>query len=267
MTKEELEAARLEQEKLDREKAENEGKDKSDNKDKDEKPSNENKPSDTEAKLIKEVMKLKAAAREAEKRAGDLEDRYKDIDLEALLEAAKKAEEVEKAELERKGDYERLTAKMKESHLKEIENLKETNKALKKAADEAAESNKNTAKVNAFSNSRYIIDNLALTPNKTKALYGDYFEYEDGDIVGYDKPKGSSNRTKIVDGSGDALSFDEAMKVIIESDPDKDTLIKTNLNPGSGSEGNRGTKAPKPATKQLSSLDKIMQGMLDSNLL
>jgi hypothetical protein len=114
---------------------------------------------------------------------------------------------------------------------------------------------------NAFANSRFVLDSLTLTPSKTKALYGDHFELIDGEVVGFDKPKGAANRTKIVDGSSNPLSFDEAMKEIIEADPDKETLIKANLSGGAGSMGNRGEFKPVAKDKPMSSFDKMLEGL------
>lgn len=267
MTDEELEAARIAQEAKDKaeadELAEKLAKAEKEEADKDK---DKNKPSDAEAKLLKELMKQKAAAKEAAKKAEDLEAKYGSIDLDALLEAAKKAEEAETKELERKGDYDRLIAKQKEAHAKEMEDLKNSLKEAKELAKQAKIANEAAAAANAFANSRYVLDNLTLTPNKTKALYGDYFENEDGILVGYDKPKGSAGRTKLVDGAGDPVDFDEAMKQIIEADPDKETLIKANLGSGSGFEGSRGQYRKEEKQKPLSTMDKIIQGLKDQKL-
>lgn len=266
MTEEELEAARIEQERLDALAAEEEAKKLEEANKKATEDDGKPKMSDAEAKLLKELMQHKKAAKEAAEKAKALEDKYSGIDLEKLMEAARIAEEAERAELERKGDYERLIAKQKEAHARELEEAKIALKEAKEAAKALDAANKAAAAANAFSNSRYVIDNLTLTPNKTKALYGDYFEVEDGSVVGYDKPKGSPNRTKLVDGAGDPVPFDEAMKQIIEADPDKDTLIKTNLNPGSGSEGNRGNFKTREREKPLTGFEKILQGLTDHKL-
>lgn len=264
MTEEEMLAAKAEAERLEQEAADAEAAKKAKEGDGDNKNP---KLSDSEAKLLKEVMAQKKAAKDALDRAKQLEDKYAGIDIDKLLAAAKAAEDAEQKDLERKGDYERLLQKTKEAHEREIA---ETRSKLKELAEEAKAAKRATeasTKVNAFSNSRFVLDNLTLTPNKTRALYDDHFEIEDGEVVGYDKPKGSSNRTKLVDGSGTAVSFDEAMKQIIENDPDKETLIKSNLGGGAGSLGNRGEFKPAPKQKTLTAFEKMALGLTEQKLL
>jgi hypothetical protein len=88
---------------------------------------------------------------------------------------------------------------------------------------------------NDFASSTFLKDNTTLTPNKARKLYGDHFEVVDGKTVGYDKPAGQTNRTMMVDASGNPLNLDAALKRIVEVDPDKDTLLKAKVNQGSGS--------------------------------
>lgn len=243
--KEAEEAARL--------KAEEDAKKKSDEK---------NKPSDVEAKLIKELMKLKEKAKAEEARAKELESKLSGIDLDAAKEALKKLEEAENKELERKGDYERLLAKQKEAAEKEKEAINaKLQEAIKEREDLIRRTN-DLSLTNAFSSSKFIQEKLALTPNKTRALYADHFEIVDGKLVAYDKPKGAPSRTQIIDASGEAVSFDAAIEQIINADPDKDYLIKSDQKAGAGSKGT--VIDPTLAKKEhKDSLQKMAEGLLN----
>jgi predicted RNase H-like nuclease (RuvC/YqgF family) len=220
-----------------------------------------NKPSDAEAKLIKEIMKLKEKAKAEENRAKELEGRLSGIDLEAAKEALKKLEEQENNELERKGEYQRLLEKQKEAAdndrkaLEEkLENERKERESLARAVDELTLGN-------AFANSRYIQDKLALTPSKTRALYASHFEIKDGQLVAYDKPKDVPNRTAIVDASGDHVNFDAAIEAIINSDPDKDYLIKSDQKAGAGSKGTSIDPSLAGKKEIKSPLEKIAEGL------
>ncbi|MCY1309996.1 hypothetical protein D9M70_601460 [compost metagenome] len=102
-----------------------------------------------------------------------------------------------------------------------------------------------------------------MTPSKARVIYGQHFDLVDGKVVGYDKPRGAANRTALVDSLGEPVQFEEALRKIVEADPDKDHLLKAKVKPGAGS-GNRVT--PSSAGKQdtktdASSFDKIAAGL------
>lgn len=100
--------------------------------------------------------------------------------------------------------------------------------------------------------------------SKVRALYGTHFEFNDGQIVAYDKPAGAAERTMLVDGKGDPLSFEESIKKIIDADADRDQLIKSKTKPGAGSV-TTGKGAP-PKTETKTSIDKISSGLAVSLL-
>jgi DNA-binding transcriptional ArsR family regulator len=220
------------------------------------------KPSDAEAKLIKEIMKLKAEKKAEAEKAKKLAEQLGGIDLDAAREALKKMEEAEKTELERKGEYTRLLEMQKEAAAKERKELEEKLETERKAREDLARNVDALSLTNAFSNSKFIQEKLTLTPNKTKALYADHFEIQDGKIVAYDKPKGSADRTPIVGADGEGVPFEAAIEAIINGDPDKDTLIKSELKGGAGS---KQTSIETPGTQRpMSSLDKMALGLKNS---
>lgn len=261
MNEEELAAKQAEEEaaakKAEEEKARLEAENKSKEDDK-----NKSQISDAEAKLLKEIMKLKEKAKAEEARAKELESKFSGIDLEAAKEALKKIEENENKELERKGEYDRLLQKQKEAAEKEKNDLLAKLEEARKAREELARNVDQLSLGNAFANSNFIKEKLALTASKTKALYGDHFEVVEGKLVAYDKPKGMPNRTQIIDASGDPVSFEDAIKQIIEADPDKDYLLKSDKKPGASSKGT--TIDPSLGTRrEKTSLEKMAEGLLN----
>lgn len=219
------------------------------------------KVSDETAKLLKEVMKLKEKAKAEEDARKKLEDQYKGIDLDAARAALKAAEEAEHKELEKKGEYDRLLAKQREKSEALLEAANARIKEMESKLSEAAKAVDELSLGNAFANSKFIQEKLALTPNKTKALYSSHFEIEDGKLIAYDKPKGSPNRTALIDARGDNLTFEEAISEIINSDPDKEYLLKADVRKGAGSKASDAITDALKEKKYQDSIDKIAAGL------
>lgn len=203
-------------------------------------PANEGgeKLSDREAKLLKETMQRKERIRELEAQVQAFGDVTPD-QIKALLDAdaARKAEEANraKADLEARGEFDRLKEMMVKEHQltlstkdQELNELREINATLVKNLEEMT--------VGAdFGNSKFIADELLLTPSKARVIYGQHFDVKDGKVVGYDKPAGAKDRTVLVGGDGKPLSFDDALRKIVAADPDRDSLIRAKAKPGAGS--------------------------------
>lgn len=184
------------------------------------------------AALLREVMEKKASLKDA----NDKLKAFDGVDPAeyAALKAAKTAAETLAAE--KAGDFERAKAMMAEEHKKEAD-LKLAAIAEKETTITAQQKMINDLTIGqSFSNSKFVTDELALTPAKARVIYGSHFEFEGDQIVAYDKPKGESARTKLIDSAGKALSFEESVKKIVEADPEKDKLLKSTIKPGGKSE-------------------------------
>lgn len=208
------------------------------------------KPSDAEAKLLREVMekkealtKAKQAALDAENRAKELETRlanFDGVDLEQVKELLKERQERENAELEKKGEWDRLKQQMADQHRKEVETLRaELSNPVTELTEKLSKREREIHELTigrSFSESNFIREALTLTPNKARIIYGPHFELQDGNVIAYDKPAGSTDRTPLVNGDGEPLSFEKAMEKLVEVDPDRDNLLKSKIKAGSGSE-------------------------------
>lgn len=224
------------------------------------------KPSDAEAKLLKDAMKHKTRASELEAQLAQATEKLKaveGIDLEKARTVLAEQEEKERKRLEAQGDYERLTKQMGERHTAEKTTLQaqieENNRANNTLKQQIAELTVGSA----FSQSKFVLEDLTLTPTKARVIYGSHFEFKDGKVIGYDKPAGASDRTVLVSSTGDTLSFEDAMQKIIEADPDRDQLIRSKMRAGAGS--GTSAKSAKAASSfqsaPLSSVDKISAGL------
>lgn len=222
------------------------------------------KPSDAEAKLLKDVMKHKTAAQAAADKAAALSaelEKFKGIDPVKVREllAAKEAEETKA--LEARGEYDRLVKQMAERHKADLEAATAAGAtALKDVALLQAQIAELTVG-NAFASSTFVKDETILTPSKARVLYGQHFEFKDGKVVGYDKPAGASDRTLLVDASGSPLAFEAALAAVVDADPERDHVRRSKAKPGAGS-GSQGREKPNHDRKaDRTPIQKIADGL------
>lgn len=221
------------------------------------------KMSDEEARLLKENMKKKEQLDKAQQQLKTMQDQLKafdGIDPNAVKKMLAEQKTAEEKALEAKGDWDRLKTRMAEEHGKEVTTLQEQIKALSDQLNNTKGTINELTVGTQFSQSKFIAEELTLTPAKARVIYGEHFELEDGKMVAYDKPRGSANRTALVDAYGNAVAFDEALKKIVEADPEKDHLLKSKVKPGAGSD----SKKPAASTKtevDSDSISKIASGL------
>lgn len=237
------------------------------------------KPSDAEAKLLKEVMEKKEALKKAKEEAKAASDakaaleaklaEYAGIDLEEIKTLAKEKADREVAELEKKGEFDRVKKQMVEAHQKELERL-----AAEKATKETELSealSRQTKQITeltigrSFSESPFIREALTLTPSKARVVYGGHFELQEGKVVAYDKPAGSTDRTMLVDGDGEPLAFEKAIEKLVEIDPDRDNLLRSKIKAGSGSANDPEAKG-KERKPELRGRDRIRDSIKNGGL-
>lgn len=226
--------------------------------------------SDSDAKLLKELMAQKNRAKELATELEGAKKRLSDFDGVDPAKARKllaDEEEAARKAAEARGEYDRLLAQMGERHQAEQAAL---NGRLSEAQTTVSALQKEIAELtvgSAFSGSAFVSSDLTLTATKARVIYGSHFEYKDGKVVGYDKPAGASDRTLLVSSTGEALSFDEALRALVEKDPDRDRLLRGKAKAGAGSATvTKGAKAAtelaeKSAESKLTGAAKIAAGL------
>lgn len=203
----------------------------------------EKKPSDAEAKLLKDMMKWKNQARELQNQLSEVNRRFDGIDPDAVKSLLQEREEAENKKLEAKGDFERLKQKMADAQKAELQKKQEEIDALKSQLGGLSGTINELTVGQSFSQSKFIAEELTLTPAKARIVYGDHFDVVDGKVVAYDKPRSASERTPIVDANGEPVSFEAAIQKLVDADPDRDHLKKAKGKPGAGSNTQKGKAA------------------------
>lgn len=227
--------------------------------------------SDADAKILRDLMKHKGRARELEGELSAVREqlaRFEGLDPQKMRELLKKEEDAERAAAEARGEYDRIIKQMGERHLSEKQLLEQRTEELARSNSALAQQIAELTVGQAFGASQFVAKDLTLTPTKARVIYGAHFEFKDGKVVGYDKPAGASERTVLVDSAGEPLSFDEALRALVNKDPERDHMLRTSAKSGAGSASSNSKASRKAAEEsaaraasQLRGADKISAGL------
>lgn len=93
----------------------------------------------------------------------------------------------------------------------------------------------------AFTRSQYAKDRLAIPADFVQARFGEAFKIEDGQVVAYD-----ANGGKIYsrERPGELATFDEALEVLVDAYPQKDSILRADNSGGMGSHTSAGAGRP-----------------------
>ena len=97
-----------------------------------------------------------------------------------------------------------------------------------------------------FARSKYIGEKLAVPAEMVEKTFGDRFSIEDGKIVAKDI---NGNQIYSKANPGDAAGFDEAMEIIVEGSPFRDSIIKGRGQNGSGAQPGSGSGGAKTISR------------------
>ncbi|WP_062120514.1 DUF6651 domain-containing protein [Aureimonas sp. AU40] len=221
------------------------------------------KPTDREAKLLKESLSRKKALKDAQKAlatANAALKAFEGIDPAKVRKLMKDQQTAEANAAEARGEYEESKRILQEAHTEELNAkdvlLAESNTTIKGLQDRI-----NELTIGAkFTSSKFVSEELVLTPTKARQVYGANFEIaEDGTLTAYDRPASQEGRKKLLNKkSGEPATFDDAMRQLIDADSDRDHLLrsKTKGGAGSGTKENGGkTPAKAPDTFGLSRIE------------
>lgn len=222
--------------------------------------------SDADAKLLKEVMKRKAKNKELEAELKAVKSdlsKFDGINLDEVKAMLNDKKDAESKALEAKGDWDALKAQMKDANDVIVA---ERDAKISELESQLESQNKIISKLtlgHSFDTSQFINEDLSLSSGKARIIYGDHFDIEGADVVAYDKPKGANNRVPLVDASGENLSFDLALKKIVDGDPDKSSIMKVKLKQGANSNTTSSKKAASESTK-LTGIGKISAALAEA---
>jgi hypothetical protein len=208
--------------------------------------------------LLREVMEKKNKIKELEATIA----RFDGIDPDAVRALLDEKRAAELAAQEAAGNFTRVKEMMVEEHTKATRTLAEQIADLQKQLASRDDTINELTVGRSFSESKFIGEDLVLTRGKARQLYASHFAVIDGKIVGYDKPADAKERTMIVGGDGNPVTFEDAIKRIIDADPEKDSLYRDKAKPGAGSLTAKVGEVKEPTKdKGIRGVERILAGL------
>lgn len=170
--------------------------------------------------------------REAKEAAEKALKSFEGLDADKAREAIAKLQDVDAKKLIDAGKVDEVKAQITEqfkSQLKEKEDL---------AAQ--LQSKLDTMQIESvFKSSQFVRDNVAVPQDMFEATFRNNFKVEDGRVVAYDK---SGNRINSTENVGEYATPEEALRLLVETHPNKDSILKADIGKGSGSDGAGGNR-------------------------
>ena len=153
---------------------------------------------------------------------------FKDIkDPAAALAALETVSKLDAKKLIDAGEVDKLTDQIKAQFTAQIGELTKANGDLQSRYD--------NSQINAiFAQSDFVRDRLAVPRDMFEASFRNNFKIEDGKIKAFDRDGNPLMSKKSV---GSPASPDEALELLVEMHPKKDTILKANTGSGSGNGG------------------------------
>lgn len=157
---------------------------------------------------------------------------YGDLDPKVAREAIEKLGKIDAKQLIDAGKVDEVKNQIKSEYEKRLEESVTQAKALQQQIDDM--------RINSiFSQSEFVRNNIAVPQDMFEASFRRNFKVEDGKVVAYDK---SGNVMMSKKNLGEIATPDEALQLLVESHPQKDTILKADMGSGSGSNGSGGTR-------------------------
>jgi hypothetical protein len=220
-------------------------------------------PTDSEAKLLKETMKWKDRFKDTERQLKEIRNSLGDVDPATARQLATDAKERERSDLEKKGEYDRIVAQMRDENAKLVEDKDTELSDVKAQLNDAIGQVENLTVGAEFRSSDFVAKQSTLPPTIAQKEFGNHFEFEYGQLVPYDKPKGAKDRTRMVDANGTPKTFDQAIAELYSKHPDAKSLIRTTMKAGAGSKNQTDVADKSAKTPDVRGLSRIEAGLKD----
>lgn len=119
---------------------------------------------------------------------------------------------------------------------------------LQKERDSLVQTLHNEKIGGSFGRSKFVTEKLAIPVDIAQQFFGPRFKLENGEVRGYDTNGNPLySRTK----PGEPASFDEALEILVDSYPHKDSILKSKQGSGSGApQGGSGPSGKKSLSRE-----------------
>lgn len=155
---------------------------------------------------------------------------FEGIDAEAARNALEKVQQLDDKTLIDAGEVEKVRTRINGEWQKKFDGVENDNKSLRSQMQ-------NLVIDNAFANSDFVRDKLAIPSDMAKAAFSQYFEYDQKNNTLVAK---KLNGDAILNAQGNAATFEEAIDLIVSEYPHRDRILKGSDQSGGGGAGGNG---------------------------
>lgn len=207
-------------------------------------------------KTIKDLNEENRKHREEKEAAIKKLEVYGDLDAEAAKKALETVKSYDQKKMVDAGEVEKVKAEAVEAFKKQLEETKTSYEAkiseLKSSTESKDSQIFNLMVKNRFSSSKVVSDKLSIPADMVEAKFGNNFKIEDGKVIAYLDGKKIYSRKN----AGEFADFEEALEVMIDAYPNKDTILRGSGASGSGA-GAGGKTQMTPDLMKLSPVERI----------
>lgn len=200
----------------------------------------------TISRLNAEARTHRTAKEEAETKL----QAFVDLDPAKAREALEKLKDIDLKKLVDSGKLDEVRNEMKKAYEPKLTAAEERAKK--------AEARTNSLLLgDAFSRSKFIPAKMANSPVTVQAIFGGRYIVENDQVVPLDD---KGNKLHSLSNPGELATFDEALEIMVNNHPDKASLLKSDMKPGSGApaggkpNGGAGKVLTRPQWEQLDAL-------------
>ena len=166
----------------------------------------------------------------AQSELASLKETLGDLDIEKAREAMTTVANIDSKQLIDAGEVDKVRDEIKNGFADQITELTSANTSL--------EAQLNNLKIqDVFKSSEFAKNEIAVPSDMFQATFRDHFRIEDGKVAAYDR---DGNRVYSKEKSGEIASPEEALKILVDSHPAKDQILKSDDNSGSGGSNSGG---------------------------
>lgn len=168
--------------------------------------------------------------REAKEKAEATLKKYEGLDPDAARKALDTVSKIDQKKLLDAGEVDRVKAEIAGQYTAQIAEKDKAVSSLQGTLD-------SMRLATAFSQSDFVRDHIAIPAEIFQGHFAKNFKVEEGKVVPYDS---TGNKLFSKKRAGEIADFEEAISMIVDTYPHKNTIMKANTGSGSGNNGNGG---------------------------
>lgn len=168
--------------------------------------------------------------REAKEKALNDLKKYEGLDPDAARKAIETVGKIDAKKLIDAGEVDKVRGEVAQQFTAQLAERDKANATLSATLD-------NMRLATAFSQSDFVRDRIAIPAEIFQGHFAKNFKVEDGKVVPYDS---TGNKIFSKKKMGEVADFEEAISMIVDTYPHKNTILKANAGAGSGNNGNGG---------------------------